>query len=67
MSYLQVISNFNEVYGLMEASSKHPCIYCTAPAQESVSRTLRTRGTLQYNHNKWKNESGNKNQCKNFF
>ena len=23
----------NEVYGLMEASSKHPCIYCTAPAQ----------------------------------
>ena len=56
----------NEVYGLMEASSKHPCIYCTAPAQEIASGTLRTLGTLRYHNNAWKNESGNKNQCKNF-
>ena len=57
----------NEVYGLMEASSKHPCIYCTAPAQEIISGTPRTVGTLEYLHNKWKNESGNTNQCRNFF
>ena len=72
LSYKNVIVTgdfnlLNEVYGLMEASSKHPCIYCTAPAQEIASGTLRTIGTLNYNHNKWKNESGNKNQCKNFF
>ena len=41
----------NEVYGLMEASSKHPCIYCTAPAQEIASGTLRTLGTLRYHNN----------------
>ena len=57
----------NEVYGLMEASSKHPCIYCTAPAQEIVSGTPRSIATLKYHNNKWKTESGNTNQCKNFF
>ena len=32
----------NEMYGLMEASSKHPCIYCTAPTYETISGTPRT-------------------------
>ena len=28
---------FNEVYVLMEASCKHPCIYCTAPTSVGTS------------------------------
>ena len=34
----------NEVYGLMEASSMHPCLYCTAVSQELKSGFLRTLG-----------------------
>ena len=41
----------NEVYGIMEATCKYPCIYCTAPAQDIVLGTLRTIGTLKYHHN----------------
>ena len=50
----------------MEATCKHPCIYCTAPTQYFFPCTPRTIGILKYHHNKWKNESGDTNQCKNF-
>ena len=37
----------NEVYGLMEASSKHPCLYCTAESQQLKSGLPRTIGSLK--------------------
>ena len=37
----------NEVYGLMEAGSNHPCIYCTALKQELEAGPPRTIGSLR--------------------
>ena len=45
----------NEVYGLMEASSKHPCLYCTAESQELKSGLPRTIGNLRKDFENWKN------------
>ena len=57
----------NEVYGLMEASSRHNCIYCTAPAQSLEASQPRTLGTLRKDYENWSNGTGANKKCgKNF-
>ena len=57
----------NEIYGLMKASSRHPCIYCTAPAQSVEVAQPRTLDSLRKHNENWNNETGaSKNCCKNF-
>ena len=50
----------------MEGSSKLPCIYCTAPAQELNAGPPRTLGSLRRDYSKWNNESGEKFKCKEY-
>ena len=60
------IKLLNEVYGLMEASSSHPCIYCIAPKQELEEGAPRTIGSLKSDHEKWITAGAIKSQCKKF-
>ena len=53
----------NEIYGLMEASSRHPCIYCTATAQSMTASQQRTLGSLRKDHLNWNNETGAAKKC----
>ena len=57
----------NEVYGIMQASSKHPCIYCLAPEQQLESGILRTFGDLRGKHEEWRRNGSKKKDCKNDF
>ena len=57
----------NEIYGLMESSSKHPCLYCTAESQQIVMGEPRTIGSLKKDYQKWSSSSGaNKKRCKEY-
>ena len=56
----------NEVYGLMEASSKHPCLYCTAESQELKPGLPRTIMSLRDDFENWEKAGGNKKVCKQF-
>ena len=51
----------------MEASSKHPCLYCTAESQQLKSGLPRTIGSLKNDFENWKNVDGiKKKKCKEF-
>ena len=50
----------NEVYGLMEPGSNHPCIYCTALKQELEAGPPRTIGSLRSDFHRW-STAGKKN------
>ena len=56
----------NEVYGLMEAGSNHPCIYCTSLKQELEAGPPRTIGSLRSDFNKWSTAGGKKSKCKEY-
>ena len=57
----------NEVYGIMEASSRHSCIYCTANSQTMNSSHPRTLGSLKIDYENWKKTTGeSKTMCKDF-
>lgn len=56
----------NEIYGLMEASSNHPCVYCTIPKQELEAGPPRTIGGLRSDFEKWNAAGAKKNKCKDF-
>ena len=43
----------NEVYGIIEASSKHPCIFCDAPSQELSSGSNRDLASLRNDYANW--------------
>ena len=48
----------NEIYGLMEGSAKHPCLYCTVEQQQLAGGQPRTLDSLMYDHESWKSNSG---------
>ena len=55
----------NEIYGLMEGSSKHPCLYCTAEAQQLTPGEPRTIASLKNDQETLKFKTGgNINKCK---
>ena len=56
----------NEIYGSMESSCKHPCIYCTSESQVLESGPLRTLESLKVDYEKWIWNGGNENTCKNY-
>ena len=57
----------SEVYGLMEGSSKHPFLYCTAEAQQLAKGQPRTLGSLRNDYQRWKsNSGGDKKSCKDY-
>ena len=56
----------NEVYGIMEASCKHPCLYCTAESQELQPGLPRTIKSLRDDFEQWDKAGCIKNECKNF-
>ena len=56
----------NEVYGLMEGSSKHPCLYCTAEAQQLAAEQPRTLASLRDDYERWKSNSGDIKCCKDY-
>ena len=56
----------NEFYGLMEASSKHLCLYCTALSQELKSGLPRTLRSLRKDFENWENVGRIKTKCKDF-
>ena len=56
----------NEVYGLMGATSKHPCLYCTSEFQALRAETPRTLGNMRKDNDLWKSSHGSKNTCKLF-
>ena len=56
----------NEVYGLMEASSRHPCLYCDSVAQSLQAGVPRTIGSIKKDHAAWIASGALKSKCKNF-
>ena len=56
----------NEVYGLMEASSKHPCLYCDAESQTLQAGAPRTIGSIRKDYAAWKSSGSQKITCKDF-
>lgn len=50
----------------MEASSCHPCIYCTASKQSLQEGAPRTIGSLRFDYQQWITAGGIKGQCKHF-
>ena len=56
----------NEVYGLMEGSSKHPCLYCTAESQQLTAGQPRTLASMRTDYEMWKHNSGDIKCCKNY-
>ena len=60
------IKVLNEIYGLVESSCKHPCIYCTSESQVLESGPLRTLESLKVDYEKWIWNGGNENTCKNY-
>ena len=56
----------NAAFGIMETRFKHPCIYCTAPAQKLSPGTSRTIQSLDNDHNDCIINSGEKKTCKNY-
>ena len=56
----------NEVYGSMEGSAKHPCVYCTSCAQNLEAGTRRTLKNIKFDNELWIKSGANKNNCKNF-
>ena len=56
----------NEMHGLMESSSKHPCLYCDAEAQDLSTGSSRTISSLSNDYSKWVSTGSKKTTCKNF-
>ena len=48
----------NEVYGLMEGSSKYPCLYWIAEAQQLAAEQPRTLASLKDDYERWKSNNG---------
>ena len=50
----------------MEASSKHPCLYCIAESQTITADTPRTIGNIRKDYEAWSEKGGTKSKCKLF-
>ena len=56
----------NEVYGIMEASSKHPCVFCNAASQDLSAGSYRSLGGLRNDYENWQSSGGAKKDCMNY-
>ena len=60
--YIGDLEHLNATYAIMEASSKHPCIYCDAEAQDLQSETAKTIGSLLMEYHALVSKGGDKNE-----
>ena len=52
----------------MEDNSKHPCLYCTAEAQQLAKGQPKTLRSLSNDYQRWKsNSGGDKKSCKDYY